>query len=102
MKLFIAAVLVAFAAAAKLSSNDLSDSLTNPAEIPPFKAGQQYRYRFDSQIASGIAEISHQKALTRIQAQANVYFESDRSVILRLDNIQVGAANARMVRWQRF
>jgi hypothetical protein len=96
MKLFIAAILVALAAA-KLSSNELRDGLTDPAELPPFKAGQEYRYRFDSQIATGIAEISHQKALTRVQAEASLYFNSDRLATLRLDNIRVGAANARMV-----
>lgn len=93
MKLFVAAIFVTVVAG-KLVSND---NPKNPTDISPYTAGNEYRYRFDSQIALGFAETSQQKALTRIQTEAILYFNTNRLVTLRLANIQIGATHASVI-----
>jgi hypothetical protein len=62
-------------------------------DVEPFRAGQTYKYRLDTQISSGFASISEQHASTRLQAEALIHFQSDRSVNLKLNDIIVASLN---------
>jgi hypothetical protein len=62
-------------------------------DIQPFKAGQTFKYQLDTQISSGIASISDQHAATRLRAQVQLHFQSERSVTLKLKDIEIGTTN---------
>jgi hypothetical protein len=62
-------------------------------EVVPFKSGQTYKYRLDTQISSGIASASDQHAVTRLQAEALLHFQSERLVTLKLKDISIGTTN---------
>jgi len=65
----------------------------DPQEVQQFRSGKEYRYQLDTQISSGFATVSDQHAMTRLQAQALLQFQSERAVTLRLDDISMGSLN---------
>ena len=62
-------------------------------DVEPFRSGQTYKYRLDSQISSGMASVSEQHAVTRLQAEALFHFQSERLVSLKLNDVIVGTTN---------
>jgi len=62
-------------------------------DVEPFRSGQTYKYRVNTQISSGMASVSDQHAVTRLQADALIHFQSDRLVSLKLTNVEVGTLN---------
>lgn len=62
-------------------------------DVEFYCAGQTYKYRLDTQIASGIATVSNQHAVTRLQAEAQLHFKSDRLVALKLKDVTISTTN---------
>jgi hypothetical protein len=97
MKLLFAAFsLMAVAVFALRGDADRSSYLfeeTDDQQVETFRAGQTYRYRLDTQVSSGFASISDQHAVTRLQAEAQLHFQSDRLVSLKLKGVKVGTTN---------
>lgn len=72
----------------------------NP-KAKPFKAGTEYTFTYNGQIAHGLDQDPsasgnppQQKAATRFQAQAKIQFTSDRHAQLRLEKIRIGESPA--------
>jgi len=62
-------------------------------DVEPFKSGQTFKYQLDTQISSGIASISDQHAVTRLRAEVQLHFQSERLVSLKLKDIEIGTIN---------
>lgn len=73
-------------------------------QTKPFRSGNEYTFLYNGQIASGVvvsgpnnaptsSDETQQKAVTRIQLQAKIAFESDQRAILRLSHILLGQLN---------
>src|SRR4051794_33278410 len=79
-------------------SSSSNEQDNNDNEGPkPFQAGYQYDYKYNGQISSGldtntadqsISGEAQQKAVTRIQAQAKIVFQSEGRATLRLQQIR--------------
>jgi hypothetical protein len=65
----------------------------HPRDVQQFAGGKEYRYLLDTQISSGFATVSDQHAMTRIQAQVLLQFQSDRSVVMRMESFEMGTLN---------
>jgi hypothetical protein len=64
-----------------------------PRQVEKFRSGQEYHYQLDTQISSGFATVSQQHAMTRLQAQVFFQFQSERSVVMKMENILLGTLN---------
>lgn len=69
----------------------------------PFRAGKEYTFRYNTQIASGLGRVDSidQKATHRLSAQVKLHFETERSAILRFENVRVGSLNGDLVEPRR-
>jgi hypothetical protein len=70
-------------------------------EMKPFRAGNEYTYDYGTQVATGIVAsetsaepgMPQQKAVTRMNAQTKIQFQSDRHATLQLEQIRLGQLN---------
>lgn len=78
-----------------------SDSGRQQQQQPqPFQPNYQYTYMYNGQISAGLdtndqstGDEPQQKAMTRIQAQAQITFQSGNRAVLHLEQIRVGQLN---------
>jgi hypothetical protein len=96
MKLLVLLAVVAIAVASRQRSEDIeTSSYLNNAK--PFTSGHVYRFRYDSQIASGLGSVDTltgtQQSTHRLSAMVNVHFENDRTATLRLEEIRIASLN---------
>lgn len=89
--IFAIASLVAVTIALREARRPLLD--VHPRDVQQFQAGKEYRYLLDTQISSGFATVSDQHAMTRIQAQILLQFQSERSVVMRMESYEMGTLN---------
>ena len=74
--------------------NDRKSSL----DAEPFKSGKTYKFRYDSQVASGLGSMDDvssdvQQATHRLSSWVHFNFENDRSASLRLEDIRMAVLN---------
>jgi hypothetical protein len=70
-------------------------------EMKPFRAGNEYTYDYGTQVAMGMVAsetsaepgMPQQKAVTRMDAQTKIQFQSDRHATLQLEQIRLGQLN---------
>uniref|UniRef100_A0AC34G881 Vitellogenin domain-containing protein n=1 Tax=Panagrolaimus sp. ES5 TaxID=591445 RepID=A0AC34G881_9BILA len=72
----------------------------------PFTSGNVYRFRYDSQISSGLGSMDasvtgEQKSTHRFSAMVNVNFETDRSATLHLEDIRIASLNGELPELRR-
>uniref|UniRef100_A0AC35ETM4 Vitellogenin domain-containing protein n=1 Tax=Panagrolaimus sp. PS1159 TaxID=55785 RepID=A0AC35ETM4_9BILA len=72
----------------------------------PFMSGNVYRFRYDSQISSGLGSMDtvnagEQKSTHRFSAMVNVNFETARSATLRLEDIRMASLNGELPELRR-
>ncbi|KAE9553665.1 hypothetical protein FO519_003113 [Halicephalobus sp. NKZ332] len=93
-------VAVAFAASGRRQLWQNEENLRN---AEPFRAGQEYTFRYNTQIASGLGRVDSidQKATHRLSANVKIHFETERSAILRFEEVRVGALNGDLVEPRR-
>jgi hypothetical protein len=80
------------------------DNSKRTMEAKPFRAGNEYRFTYNTQVATGMVApdtsaepgMPQQKAVTRMEAQARIQFSSDRHATLELDQIRLGELNDQM------
>ncbi|KAI1715752.1 lipoprotein amino terminal region domain-containing protein [Ditylenchus destructor] len=88
----------------RINDNDNKDSQRQSKQAKPFRSGYEYSFAYNGQISSGLdvsgpnrASVSsdepQQKAVTRIQAEAKIAFESEQRATLQLEQIRVGQLN---------
>lgn len=83
---------------------DDNDDDRQQQEAKPFRAGNEYTFTYNTQVATGMVApdvsaepgMPQQKAVTRMQAQARIQFSSDRHATLELDQIRLGELNDQM------
>ncbi|KAI1713929.1 lipoprotein amino terminal region domain-containing protein [Ditylenchus destructor] len=86
----------------RYDNDDSQQSQTQKAK--PFRAGRDYSFVYNGQIASGLdvsgpnnaptaGDEPQQNAVTRIKANAKIAFETDQRATLRLENIRLGQLN---------
>jgi len=77
------------------------NEVVDPRNVESFRPGQTYRFQLDTQISSGMASVSEQHAVTRIQSQVELHFQSERQVTLRLNDIIFGTLNQEIAQPER-
>lgn len=65
-------------------------------QVPEFKAGHEYKFVYEGQLALGIPASSQEHSATRLQAVCSVIFESDNKCILRVHHARWGQLNERL------
>jgi hypothetical protein len=93
MRLIFAVVSLMAVAAFALHGEQQRSHGVESREVQKFRSGQEYRYQLDTQISSGFATVSDQHAMTRLQAQVFLQFQSERSVAMRMEDIIMGTLN---------
>lgn len=93
MRLIFAVVSLMAVATFALSGEQQRSHGVESREVQKFRSGQEYRYQLDTQISSGFATVSDQHAMTRLQAQVFLQFQSERSVAMRMEDIIMGTLN---------
>jgi len=95
--LFLFAVVAITVASRQRSLDNDRSSSSYLKNAQPFTSGHIYRFRYDSQIASGLSSIDSvtgtQQSTHRISAMVNFNFENDHTASLRLEDIRIGSLN---------
>ena len=66
--------------------NEIVRSDDRRVEETSFRAGREYRYVYNGQLATGIPQSSRQHAATRIQAVVSLVFKTETQVLCKVTN----------------
>ncbi|KAH7675935.1 CRE-VIT-6 protein, partial [Aphelenchoides avenae] len=93
---FVVVGLCALTALARRPENS-DRRLSDVVEAKPFRSGQEYSFRYDAQVATGLSpKASDQKAATRLEAKVKLAFRSNDKAIVRMEDIRFGQRNDEM------
>lgn len=99
MKLFVVLALCALSFASsripepRWLDNQITETQIHDTE---FRAGREYRFVYNGQLATGIPGSSDQHAATRIQSIVSLIFKSHNDCVLKIQDIRMGKLNEHM------
>lgn len=97
MKLLVLAGLCALAMAKLPSSSWEQEHIPQwNIQEDAFRAGKEYKFKYDGQLATGIPQSSRQHSSTRIQALVSLVFKDQDTCVMEIEKIRVGQLNRRI------